>query len=131
MATIKVDVIEIMGHQMKRLKGIEKELKDVINIGRLENNDITTTDPVFSDVHGRIYLEKGVFTAHLDYEDFSETGTTIIHWNDDSTCKKVHLRGHEKPVKKKIKQGDWIVITRAMDGGSRLRYGFILVPYVY
>ena len=100
-------------------KIIKKSINEVISIGRATDNDIVSNYSNISRNHGKIFLESGIFSEHLDYEDTSKNGTTIIHWDGNKAESKfVHK------TKVKIKPGDWIMILEAG------RNGMILKPYI-
>ena len=97
----------------------EKELHEVITVGRANDNDIQLIYPWISNYHGRIFLEQGFFTEHLDYEDYSSNGSVVIHWNSFAG-KSEYV--HKKKVK--IKPGSWILIQ---NNGEE---GLILIPFI-
>lgn len=126
MAEIWVRVIQIHGVDfIDREETIRKPLNDVVTIGRSDENDIKYMLQFMSRQHGRIFLEKGIFTEHLNYEDFSTVGTTIVHWHGGEGKSKFVKRGS----KVKLKPGDWIIISHTDNNG--MKYGLILVPSVH
>jgi pSer/pThr/pTyr-binding forkhead associated (FHA) protein len=99
-------------------KIIRKEISEEVKIGRNKENDIIYNQPFISRKHGRIFIEEGIFKTHIDYEDFSTHGSTILRWhNGHPTTEFVHGK------KVKLKPNDWIVL---LDSGS---YGIILKVY--
>lgn len=100
---------------------VTKPLDQSITIGSDRGNDIFKMYPFISPQHGRIFLESGFmgFTEHLDFEDFSEKGSNVIHWNStEAKSELVHNR------KIKIKPGDWILIS---DKGE---FGILIIPHI-
>ena len=104
---------------------IQKKSNESITIGRLPENDIHFDIPILSRTHGRIFLEKGFFSEHLDYEDYSSQGTKIISWWSHSSIKQLG-----KGDKEKIRPGDWIIIYYKEGPHSSLMTGILLIPSI-
>ena len=123
---IKVDVWQIHNGIISEpvnaipLEKTIKRMDEIITVGRGEGNDIRMWHSFISTNHGRIFAEKGVFTTHLDYEDFSRYGTTVLHWRRGLKGETVFV--HTSKVK--ITPGDWILIT------EQGVYGVLLIPRV-
>ena len=107
--------IIVLGHVLIRgvittsEKLIEKNMDEEITIGRQSGTDIGWVFSWISRKHGRIFLEKGIFNEHLDYEDYSSFGTTVLHWNKHNNGVETEFV-HNKKVK--IKPGDWLILCK-------------------
>ncbi|MBI2138603.1 FHA domain-containing protein [Candidatus Woesearchaeota archaeon] len=131
MAELVAKVVQL--HEMdfvsEQFKFIKKPLNSQITIGRNEGNDITFNESFVSRTHGKIFLEHGFFSEHLDYEDFSSVGTTIIQWQAGEG-KSTFVKGGPNGKKFKIKPGDWIIISSPLGNNRGLRYGLIIIPFI-
>ncbi|MBU0980642.1 MAG: FHA domain-containing protein [Nanoarchaeota archaeon] len=127
MRAILAIVYEIIENNYLRRGDILKGENEVITIGRAPENNIRSENTFMSNYHGRIFLEHGVFSEHLDYEDTSSQGTTIIHWRESKGSSKF-LKGEKEGHKVKLKPGDWIVISATRENGKKT--GTLIIPLV-
>ena len=123
MGRIIVQPYLITGRRLKENEVISKDSNEEITIGRDSDNDIIapTIFTYVSRKHGKIFLEKGVFTSHLDYLDFSAFGSTVFHW-DGFTAQSESVHGR----KIKLKPGDWVIISNEVTVAHE-RFGILLI----